>query len=248
MGVTYCVVVPMFNEAANAERCVRAMQEAVTLTSPRGRLLVVEDGSADATAEILEGLRSEFPEMILERHPRNRGYGAAIRTAIAAAERERFDYALFTDADLTQDPRYFADFVARMEEGIDFIKATRYSLGGRMEGVPACRAALSRAGNWLAKRLFRVPISDCTNGFRAVRVPLLARLPLKEDGFPILMEELYYVRGLVSSWAEVPYTLTSRGVGQGVSRSVPYKIMLPYLRYAVRGFFRTPAPTSWSAS
>src|SRR5207249_2326632 len=135
-----------------------------------------------------------FPELILEAHPGNRGYGAAVRTGIASAQRHGFAYALFTDADLTQDPKYIQDFVVKMREGVDFIKATRYSLGGSMSGVPFFRATLSRAGNWLARRLLRVPIADCTNGFRAVKVPLLARLPLTENGFPILMEELYYVR------------------------------------------------------
>lgn len=241
LGRLFCVAVPMYDEEGGAERCVREICRVVRATDPPGGLLIVDDGSADKTAAILEGLRKDHPEMIVERHERNRGYGAAIRSLIRTAHREGFEYALFMDADLTTDPKYIPDFLAKMREGVDVIKATRYSRGGGMSGVPPHRVLISRAGNLLARLLFRAPITDCTNGFRAVKTSLLARLPLTEDAFAVIMEELYYATSLARTYAEVPYVLTSRGPDQGVSRFVYRpKVFFQYLKYVLLNLFGRP--------
>ena len=88
------------------------------------------------------------------------------------------------DSDLTNDPADVPRFAARMAEDLDVIKASRYIAGGRMVGVPWQRAAVSRVGNGLARWLFRLPVHDCTNGFRAVRVPILQQMDLTERRFP----------------------------------------------------------------
>lgn len=238
---TFCVVVPMLNEEMNAERCVAGICGVLRRSTPRGRLIVVDDGSSDRTGAVLERLRRDYAELIVETHPSNRGYGAALRTGVLSAQRQGFEYALFMDADLTTDPRYIPDFIEKMREGRDVIKATRYSKGGGMSGVPLRRAIISRAGNFIARRLFRLPITDCTNGFRAVKVPLLARMPLREPGFAVIMEELYYATALAKTYAEIPYILTSRDPDQGVSRFL-YKprVFALYLKYALLSLMRTP--------
>src|SRR5207302_8879896 len=113
-------------------------------------------------------------------HPANRGYGAALRTGVEAAKEERFDYVLFMDSDLTNSPADVPRFVAAMERGADVVKATRYSGGGGVRGVPFARWIVSAVGNRAARVLFGVPIHDCTNGFRAVMVSLLRRIATRE--------------------------------------------------------------------
>lgn len=237
----YAAVVPMYNEEPNAERCVRAVSAAVAATEPRGVVIVVDDGSRDRTREILRRLKGEFKDLVVVEHEANRGYGAALVTGAREAHRLGLGYALYLDADLTTDPRYIPDFVEKMRGDYDVIKATRYSLGGGTRGVPAHRAVISRLGNAVARVLFRLPVADCTNGFRAVKTDLLVRLPLKERAFAVIMEELYYLGAVAKTYAEVPYTLTSRGADQGVSRFVYRpKVFAQYLKYAILSAVRPP--------
>src|SRR5262249_52872614 len=132
---SFAVVVPAYNEERGIEECVVEIERALAALPNRTALIVVDDGSADSTGAILEGL--DGPSVV--RHEVNLGYGAALRTGTARAAEEGFDYVLFMDSDLTNDPRYLRHFAARMGEGVDVIKATRYSGGGGTSGVPMWR-------------------------------------------------------------------------------------------------------------
>jgi dolichol-phosphate mannosyltransferase len=136
------------------------------------------------------------------------------------------------DSDLTNDPAYLADFAARMADGVDVIKASRYVPGGGVEGVPVWHARFSRLGNVVARLLFGLPVRDCTNGFRAVRTELLASVDLEENGFAVIMEELHRLRLLARGYAEVPIVLTSRaGELRPSSFSFGPGAMARYLKY-----------------
>jgi len=203
-------------------------------------LLVVDDGSSDATPEILDRFVREEGVARLEvvTHAENKGYGAALFTGVQFARSRQIDYVLFMDSDLTNHPRYLEKFYTKMEEGAEYIKATRYRKGGGMEGVPLKGQVFSRVGNMIGQALFRTPLSDVTNGFRAVRTSLYDGIVLRENGFAIIMEELYRLKPRITSYAEVPYILTSRAAGQGKSHfSYNLKTMLIYLSYAVRSCF-----------
>ena len=129
--------------------------------------------------------------------------------------------------------------VAQMERGVDVIKASRFIEGGSMEGVPWRRTIFSRGGNLVARALFRVGLRDCTNGFRAVKVAILARMDLRESGFPIIVEELYKAKWLARTFCEVPVVLTGRG-GNRRPTSFSYKpeTFRKYLAFAIKAFFR----------
>jgi dolichol-phosphate mannosyltransferase len=225
----------MFNERAGAERCVREIVRVLDALPNRTALIVVDDGSEDETGALLADLGRERPALDTVTHPANRGYGAALVTGAARALERDFEYVLFMDSDLTNNPDDIPRFARKMAEGSDVIKASRYTSGGRMVGVPWRRAIISRVGNGLARRLYRLPVRDCTNGFRAVRTTLLAQMDLRERGFPIIMEELYWCRFLARSFAEIPVTLTN--AGRVSSFRYRPSVFLGYLRYPVRAFF-----------
>jgi glycosyltransferase involved in cell wall biosynthesis len=233
----------MYDEEAGAARCVVEVCRELACVPQRSCLIVVEDGSRDRTREILERLAQVQSLLRLVKHPSNLGYGAALRSGLEAAGQEGFDYVLFMDSDLTNSVSDIPRFVRKMVEGADVIKATRYSDGGGVEGVPFRRWIISAIGNRVARLLFRLPIHDCTNGFRAVRVPLLLRMRLTEARFPVIMEELYWCRFLARTYAEVPVILTSRRAHQRKT-SFRYSLgeLASYLKYPVRAFLgRAPA-------
>jgi dolichol-phosphate mannosyltransferase len=235
--MSFGVVIPMYNEAPNTERCVRAVLQTLVSLPHRSGLIVVDDGSTDRTGETLDGLRRECPGLLVERHAHNRGYGQALLTGIARARAEGFVYALFMDSDLTNDPKYIPSFVDRMLEGVDVIKGSRYVVGGGMTGVPWHRVAVSVVGNKIAGWLLGVPVADCTNGFRAVKLDLLAKMRLTEPGFSVIMQELYFARFLGASFCEVPHTLTSRTAELRAS-SFRYRpgVFAQYLKYPIKAF------------
>jgi dolichol-phosphate mannosyltransferase len=231
-----CIVVPMYNEEAVARESIETiLQYARTLPSV-ATLVVVNDGSKDNTASIIQKAMNEFvaEDFVLLSHSANQGYGAALRTGIRYAIESEFDYVLFMDSDLTNHPKYLADFYNKMLEGWDYIKTTRYGKGGSTAGVPRKHRLISTVGNALAQRLYGLPLTDITNGFRAVKVALFKNMDLKENDFAIILEELYRAKSLTHSFTEIPYILTSRREGLGTSHfSYTPKTCLRYLRYAV---------------
>lgn len=234
---SFCVIIPMFNEESGAEICVRRVCPALAAIPYSSKLITVNDGSRDQTGPILDRLAPEFPNLLVVHHARNAGYGAALRTGIAKAAELGFDYALFMDSDLTNDPADIPKFVALMERGVDVIKASRFVPGGGMQGVPWQRSIFSNTGNMVARVLFRAGIRDCTNGFRALKVPILERMNLQERGFPIIVEELYQSKSLARTYGEVPVVLTSRTDDQRpTSFSYNSTTFRKYLGYACKAF------------
>lgn len=235
------IIIPMYNEQALAQESIMTILSYVKVLPGSTTVLVVNDGSSDQTKHIVEDCitpEQTSQQLVLVSHEYNQGYGAALRTGIRYAVDEAYDYALFMDSDLTNHPKYLYLFYAQMAKGLEYIKATRYRDGGGMEGVAWKRQLFSRVGNRIGRLLLRLPLSDVTNGFRAVKVDILRRLTLHENGFPIIMEELSQAKKYVRSYAEVPYILTERTTIQGDTH-FPYSFstMATYLYYVFIGFF-----------
>lgn len=230
---SFCIILPMYNEVKNASKCINSIIEFLNSEKISCKVIAVNDGSSDGTYELLKKLQKNCPQLQIETHKFNSGYGAAIRTGFKAAINGQFEYAIVMDADGTQDPKYIRRFFKHMRSGIDFIKATRYSKKGRVVGVPWSRRIVSWIGNKLAKLALRTPLTDYTNGFRAIRVELLKKLETKENGFPVLLEEVYLARKLNASFSEVGYTLRVRQNFESQSKFVyslsVYKKYLLYL-------------------
>jgi hypothetical protein len=151
------------------------------------------------------------------------------------------DYAVFMDSDLTNDPADLSRFATEMEKETEVIKASRYTPGGGMRGVPWQRAIVSRLGNLAACVLFRVGVRDCTNGFRAVKTAILAQLQLTEAGFALIAEELYQCTFIATKYAEIPVILTSRrALLRSTSFTYDIVTVSKYLKYALRACFGVP--------
>jgi len=230
----------MFNEERGALRCISEITR--TLRDwPGAQLIVVNDGSSDSTARVLEGAMEGNSALKVVTHEKNLGYGQALltggRTALALGR----DFVIFMDSDLTNDPRFIRVLAAKMDEDCDLVKASRYIPGGGVENVPAWRYWISRVGNAFVRLLYGLPVHDCTNGFRAIRTRLLGQMNIRERGFPAIMEELYWAKILHARVCEVPYILTSRADTLRPS-SFEYrpKVFYRYLKYPFMAFLRIP--------
>ena len=237
-----CVIVPMYDEEAIAQASIETIFSYTRQLPPIVTLLVVNDGSRDATVEIIGRLVAQISDnnqLQMISHIVNKGYGAALRTGIKFAIDNNYDYAIFMDSDLTNHPKYLKTFYEKILEGWDYIKATRYSKGGGVKGVPWNHRVISVAGNFIARVLYKLPLTDLTNGFRAVKVDILKKINLSEFGFAIIMEELYQAKYLTNSFCEIPYVLTSRKEGEGKTLfSYSPRTCFQYLKYAIKSFLK----------
>ena len=238
---SFAVVIPMYNEQLAAERCVRLVCQSLRQLPHRSRLIAVNDGSADRTGDLLAVLALTEPLLHVVTHEHNAGYGSALQTGAGAAHEQGFVYTLFMDADLTNAPEDIARFAEQMNDGADVIKATRYREGGGMRGVPWRRRCISVVGARIACLLFRLPLSDCTNGFRAVKTRLRVGMTLTERGFPVIVEELYHCVFVARRFREIPVVLGNRA-GDLRQTSFPYRpsTFYRYLKYCVLACCRVP--------
>jgi dolichol-phosphate mannosyltransferase len=228
---SFLIALPMYNEETYAEKSVRSIFRVLEDIQIRNGIVAVNDGSRDNTLRILNVLQSEFEHLHVVNHPANRGYGAAIKSAYGFAIENGYDYVLFMDADLTQDPCYIPAFLPYMLNGTDFIKASRYIRGSRTIGVPLFRVAISLLGNAFARFAFHLPITDYTNGFRAVRTSVAKQFRLEANHFEILVEEMWQAKFFAKSFAEVTYSLSSR-LNTGDSKfNYSFRIYGLYLKY-----------------
>lgn len=165
------VVIPAFNEAEGiaeiSNRVLAVQPELVKVGVTDLELLVVDDGSADETANIAGSIAG----VNLIRHPRNMGYGAALKTGFA---RSSGDLIGFLDADGTYPPEDFPKLCEQAINGADLV------IGSRMAGEDSRMPLTRRAGNLFFANLLslvgRMPISDSASGMRVFNRAILARL------------------------------------------------------------------------
>jgi glycosyltransferase involved in cell wall biosynthesis len=168
------LVLPAYNEAENIERAVREAAAAGALAASY-EVVVVDDGSRDATVERLQALETELgPALRVIRHATNRGYGAALRTGFAAAEGE---LVFYTDSDNQFDLSELAGALPLMNEW-DAV------LGYRIARKDARRRLLT---SWVFNRLscavFGLTVRDLNCSFKLFRRDVLRALPLESNDF-----------------------------------------------------------------
>ncbi len=175
------LILPAFNEAQNLSATVEDAMSALSNVVSELEILIVDDGSTDATAEVGNRLASRHPVVRIIRHPRNRGYGAALRSGFAAA---RCDLVFFTDSDGQFRFDQVAEFMASID-AFDMVLGYRADRQDRW-----LRKANSRVGNWLARTLLGVRAKDINCAYKLFHRDLLQRLPLTSEGAMINTELL----------------------------------------------------------
>jgi glycosyltransferase involved in cell wall biosynthesis len=173
---------PVYNERYRVRDAVGQVLGAPLPPGLRRRLVVVDDGSTDGTRAILRDLAGASPETLtLIEHPHNQGKGAAIRTAIRAAEG---DYAVFQDADLEYDPRDYPVLLEPLLTG-----AADAVFGSRFAGRPARRVlsywhtAVNRWLTRLSNMATNLDLTDMETGAKAFRLEILKSIPLRCNRF-----------------------------------------------------------------
>ncbi len=202
-GKKIAVIVPAHNEEAKIARVVERTDHNVVDT-----LLVVDDGSADATAEVARARGAEVLSL-----DRVSGVGAALRAGIDWARESDHDIAIFMAGNNKDDPSEIPRLLEPIcSDNYDLVMGSRYLEGGRCGGdMPLYRRFATRLHPWLMSRFTGKPLTESTNGFRAFRLTLIddPRINLNQrwlDSYGLEVYLLWKVLKLGYRHREVPCT------------------------------------------
>lgn len=205
------VVVPTYNERENLSALVSSVLERNDY-----RLLVVDDGSPDGTGELADDLAARWPGRLRVLHRTGqRGLGRSYVEAFGQAVAEPVDLVCQMDADLSHDPAHLPALVAAARDH-DLVLGSRYLHGISVVNWPLQRIALSTTANAYIRAVTRLPVRDCTSGFRCWRREALARMPLgaiMSDGYSFQIEMLWQAARLGLRVTEVPIVFVERREG-----------------------------------
>ena len=175
------VFFPAYNDAFSLPALVRKTFATLERYVADYEVVVVDDGSRDRTAEVLEELRLEFsPWLRVVTHAHNRGYGGALRSGFAAARKE---FVFYTDG----DGQYDVGELPRLLELVG--PATGLVNGYKLERRdPRHRVWIGNVYNFCARLLFRIRIRDIDCDYRLIRRALLAKIHLTSTSGTICVE------------------------------------------------------------
>jgi glycosyltransferase involved in cell wall biosynthesis len=214
MSIRLSVLVPVFNEedwiAATIERMLSApLGPGVDL-----EIIVVDDGSTDGTREMLELVEPRCGGRLkLVPHDRNRGKGAAIRTAIAHATGE---FAVIQDADLEYNPQDLPRLLRPLFEGhADAVFGSRFMAAGERRVLYFWHALANRFLTTACNMVADLNLTDMETGYKAFRVSLVQSIPLRSDRFGIEPELTIKLAQRGVAIYEVPISYRGRTYDEG---------------------------------
>ena len=206
------VVVPTYNERDNLAALVTEL-----LRMPELSVLVVDDGSPDGTGQEAERLAAAWGGRVGVIHRTGpRGLGRSYVEGIGAALESGATHVCQMDADFSHDPADVPRLIDATRSA-DLAIGSRYVAGGRVRDWPKHRVALSALANQYVRAITRLPVHDCTSGFRCWRADLLTRMPLDRfisDGYAFQVELTWEAHTRGAQIVEVPITFVERRLGQ----------------------------------
>jgi len=197
---------PAYNDAGTiASLVITARKTAQKLTSDF-EIIIVDDGSADATPDISDELARTYPDVRVIHHPKNRGYGGALRTGFSSAEKELIFY---TDGDAQYDPAELEALWPAMTEGVDLVNGHKVS-----RSDPLHRIIIGKIYHWTVKILFALRIRDVDCDFRLMRRTIFDTVHLEHNSGVICLEMMKKIQDAGFHVAEVPVHHYHRAFGK----------------------------------
>ena len=235
------LILPAYNEEGNLGQVVHHSIAVLETYLSDWEIIIVDDGSADATGQLAEALASRDARVRVVHHPYNRGYGASWRTGFANAQG---DYLMCMDADGQFD-------LADIAQLLPYVKQYDIVTGFRIDRKDPPHRKLNAAIFHLATRfLFGIQLRDLDCGFKIFRASLIRSLPLRSPGALINLEIFSYARLRAARVREVGVHHYPRKSGSptGARPSVVIQAMLELWLLRLRVLREALRPVSARAS
>ncbi len=231
------VILPTYNERATIGKVLAGVMGA----GPNVEALVVDDGSPDGTADVVEDLAKENGRVSMIRRSGKQGLASAYLAGFRKALADGYDVVVEMDADLSHRPEDLPALLrGATSHGLTI--GSRYVAGGSVSNWGRARLALSRAGNAYVRFALGLPVADATSGFRAYRREVLEALlaeGVRSEGYAFQVELVYRAWRSGFSVAEVPITFREREHGTSkFSRRIVGEALLKVTQWALRDWLR----------
>lgn len=238
------VIIPTYNERENIENIVRA----VFRLAHGFHILVIDDGSPDGTAQIVQGLQAEFPDrLFLLQRIGKLGLGTAYIAGFHWALEREYEYIFEMDADFSHNPEDLPKlYAACAHEGADVSIGSRYVSGVNVVNWPMGRVLMSYFASKYVRFITGLPIHDTTAGFVCYRRRVLQTINLdtvrfKGYAFQIEMKFTAYRCGFRIK--EVPVIFINRELGTSkMNSSIFGEAVFGVIRLKWDSLFK-PCPT-----
>ena len=214
------LLLPAYNEELSLPKLLPKIKAELQKNNLEFRLIVVNDGSTDKTAEILhEFEKDEEMNLTVLTHPINRGLGETERDGFEHIARiaDTKDVIIRVEGDDTHDPKYIVDIYNKLNEGYDVVNTSRFQPGGDQKGLNSYRKSISKAANMFMKFMFNIKgVKDYSCGFRGYKVSVIQNsitifgnnfVQLRGLGFTATLEVIVKLKMLGCKFAEVPFVL-----------------------------------------
>jgi SAM-dependent methyltransferase len=225
------VIIPCYNEEGNIEECIRRVPKMGRFTE----ILVVNDGSKDGTLRVVEGLKTEFPNLTVVTYEKNRGKGNAV---LEGMRRSKGDVMMILDADMTVPPEELTDFFEAIDsKTADFVSGTRFL-------YPMEREAMRFAnfvGNIIFSKLVEIIVgSDCSDtlcGTKAMRKTDFADFKLEDSAWGDF-DLIFHAARRKLKCVQVPVHYKSRVAGE--SKMKAFSSGVSFLKLCFRKWSELP--------
>jgi len=200
------VFFPAYNDSGTiASMVIRTVRTAAELT-PDFEVIIVDDGSADSTAEIADELVRTYPQVRAVHHPINRDYGAALQTGFRSATKELIFY---TDGDAQYDPAELRALWQQMSSEVDLVNGFKIS-----RSDPLHRIVIGRVYHYIVSILFGLRLRDVDCDFRLMRRTIFDRINLEKTSGIVCVEMMKKIQDGGFRIAEVPVHHFHRAYGK----------------------------------
>jgi glycosyltransferase involved in cell wall biosynthesis len=200
------VFFPAYNDSGTiASMVIRAVKVSSELT-PDFEIIIVDDGSGDGTAEIADELARTYPQVRAVHHPRNRDYGAALRTGFRSATK---DLIFYTDGDAQYDPMELKTLWEALTEEADLVNGFKIS-----RADPLHRIVIGRVYHYIVSVMFGLKLRDVDCDFRLMRRRIFDRINLEKSSGIICVEMMKKIQDAGFRVVEVPVHHYHRAFGR----------------------------------
>jgi len=234
----FLVTIPVFNEQRYLPGVLAAVRRYAS------DILVVDDGSTDATPELLRRERG----LHVITHPENRGYGQSLIDAFAFAAARDYEWVITLDCDEQHEPAQIPDFMAAAVCGdADVISGSRYLRAFPDDDVPPPeRRRINETVNGLLRQVLGLELTDSFCGFKAHRVCAMQRLMLDEPGYAFPLQFWVQCTRAGLRIRELPVRRIYRDQSRefGGTLDDPAARLVHYLAVFMRELRREPTPAS----
>ncbi len=228
------VVLPTYNEAEN----VLPLAERVLAQDAGVEILVVDDGSPDGTGDLVQRAGESETRLMLLQRGAKLGLGSAYLAGFRWALERGYGQVVTMDCDFSHDPDRLPDLLAGMADH-DLMIGSRYVPGGGIANWPWHRRLLSAFANLYTRALLRLPVRDCTSGYRCYARRVLEEVDpfaVRSSGYSFLEEMVWRVHRAGFRIGETPILFTDRRHGQSkINRKEIWRAAWHVLGTALRG-------------